>query len=77
MRYAATSVGSCQSWSTDSRELVVSVDLGSPVLVLLPIGVCLLDVSLLGTRIPATEQLHERCATPRRIHAGASAVVDT
>jgi hypothetical protein len=51
--------------------------MGSPLLVLVPIGLCLLDISLLGTLIPAIEQQQERCATPRIIHAVARAIVDT
>jgi hypothetical protein len=77
VRYAATAVGTCQSWSTEARARVVRGDLGAPVLGRLPRGVCQLNVSLLGTRHPATAQRHEHCATSRSIHAGASAVVET
>jgi hypothetical protein len=51
--------------------------MSSPVLVLLPIGLCLLDISLLGPLIPTTEQQQERWATPRIVHTVARAIVDT
>ena len=42
----------------------------------MPIGLCLLDVSRLGTFIPTTEDEQDRCATPRIIHTVARAIVD-